>query len=55
MYKVTGWIESGHAEQVFLETWEDVLMLFSFLQEGQYRSILVVNCASGKAVLEMTL
>jgi len=54
MYKVTGWTGEGHAEQVFLETWEDVLMLIGFLQEEMYRSLLVVN-EDGKAVLEMTL
>ncbi len=54
MYRVTGW-GGGDSETVYLETWEDVLMLVDFVQEDQYRSLLVVNWHTGKAVLEMTL
>lgn len=54
MYRVTGW-GGGEIDLVFLETWEDVLMLVDFLQEEQYHSLLAVNCATGKTVLEMSL
>jgi len=47
MYMIEGWYRGGK-ERMLVNTWDEVLMLFSWLEEDMYSNLLVRNLGTGQ-------